>query len=216
LVRVEGAPSHREAYPWFDIRQAKAAHDRWKSPVCVFSEGKGMIGQLLVSQADWHGNPLSIRYVFALKHVKLGQGDEYFSLNSAPSGIDPNRKSIQCPMCARSIFKIYFADRWACAECHGLIYRSQLIGKNMEKYERRAELLQLVGRGRPKHMRSETFVALRQELRDLGEWLGRRVFVANQVHSLKIVPKWKPAAEVGDLWLESDLPWYRQVDPSDI
>ncbi|MGZ2411013.1 ribosomal protein S27AE [Sphingomonas sp. F9_3S_D5_B_2] len=202
IERSEGVPRHREAYPRFNVVQAKAALERFDGDtVCVFSQSGRTIGHLIVSDVDIETNVLQIASFVTSPHLNGTTALETLSMKMAPSGVDAGRRSVICPQCSRSTFNLYYNNKWKCAICHKLAYRSQLITKDTQLMERRDALKAMVGRGRPMHMRNTVFQQLRIELRHANLRLGRRFHQANEVHSIIATDEWVRAGDVSDLWI---------------
>ena len=142
---------------------------------------------------------LTVHYNISTKHVS-GVGEVEFKTKTINSPLDNFRRFLYCPGCDRLCSKVHLCNTWACAKCHGLHYRRQLIDKDVARWERRQELQELVGRGRPKGMHNPTYIALREELYRLQFKLrGRARKWASCEHDLIIQAQWMAGSGI-DLW----------------
>jgi ribosomal protein S27AE len=201
MDRPRERPRHREAYPRFNVVQAYAASRRMNdNPVCVFTQNGYTLGQLIVDEIT--PDSMTILYFLCGKYLRHGQYSEEIKTKPAPSGVDKARCSLTCPGCLSSTFNVYYVDRWACARCHRLTYRSKLISSDIRLFHRRDDLKRLVGRGRPKHMRATTYEKLALELEHAERFIAGRVYLANDVHSIGTEDKWVRPREVGELLIQ--------------
>jgi protein-arginine kinase activator protein McsA len=128
-----------------------------------------------------------------LSHVMDSQAFRY--VTDSKSAV-ARKRYLLCPVCDKQRQSLLFARSWACAECHKLLRRSQVIPSGVADVEREAALRLLVGRGRPLGMHSGTYDRRRKELADLTKKLTNRSFsVAAAAHDRLVHEEWRSMDE---------------------
>lgn len=198
MAKTSQAPNYSEAYPRLDVLQASAAERRGQS-TCVFTDESGRIlggvryfrvnDGVAVLQTAVHGP--------YLRHTGVSR-IELVGGSNQPEGFG---RFAKCPSCWRRVQVLSCTDSWACAECHRLKYRRQLVDRKVLDAE---ELVAAEGRlkePRPKGTHQETFAKLRardeetvKRLRPLFE--GTYLPVASDAHQFKVESRWFSEAEI--------------------
>ena len=199
-------PIYREAYQCLDIFEVQAAwfhgericeffnERRWGGgQVAILDAGESSLG--LVYWLHWPPNP-----GHSAERVRL-------PFEAAGNAVYKERIYWLCPECGCRRKKLYFKAVWLCAECHGLLYWTQLVPPDVAEYEgmeaRQRELKAFVGGGRRSRMRYFTYQALRKELAEIDNWLKnaeeRR---ACQDHRHFMTGEWRRPEDPGEWWIE--------------
>ena len=135
-------PGYWEAYPLFSVIEGRKAFRRGEG-LCLWSDKRGrMIGGAEIESLD--RQQLRLRYAVQRTATQDGgSGQISFECTSLGSTQDNKRLLVICPSCqhARSFLGLVQRD-WACRECHGLEYRSALIGTRVRQAEKLARLSQ--------------------------------------------------------------------------
>jgi len=199
MTEVVPAFRHREAYPRFDTIQALKALDQGPS-VCLFLNNGHILGQLIVADSNY--SHVTIAYVLQSSYIRYRYDHEIFCTRFVNNTVQKGRVTIECPFCAEQKFSLYYKSDWACARCHGLLFRSQLVSKGALMWECFDQLQGLAKKWRPKGMHNRTYQALLDELSPLRKSLRnqRRCYAADD-HSYEVQSVWKPVSELDDLWL---------------
>lgn len=190
--------AQKECFPRLDLVAAKSASEHLDAPVCVFDLSQQMVGQLFL--ADVQDDSIRINYLFAARHFQCVETEAVLRTITVTNPLDSLRRFLICPTCNEARRDLYYVQWWACARCHRLLYRSQLVDKDVRLWEERDRLGALLKRGRPKGMHNATYFKLRLRLAELeGRLHGRDRKVASDAHNAIVAERWVPAAEI-DLW----------------
>jgi len=193
------APNYREAYPRLNLHHAKAALLR-NEQVSVFTDEKGrQLGEAFILDTD--ETTILLEYCLQGPYFRLGLGPVCLPIECVPSGVDQDRHFFRCRSCSLRVTVLFFKERWACAKCQSLLFRSQLIPSEVAIYERmlerRRELGALVASGRPHRMRHATFANLESELEAVDDWLkGNSRRAASAEHRQLITEKWTKVCDL--------------------
>jgi hypothetical protein len=196
------APAYREAYPRLNVAAAIRAVREGNS-VCGF-ERRRPIGHLSCREISVG---LIIEYEiipdgFGLRNAK---GEQGFKLIREDRSAVAAKIFLRCPVCLKSRQSVFFGRAWACAECHRLLRRSQVIPRGVVVREQRDELRSRVSRGRPSGMHSSTYARMRNMLEQLET-------------TLKKLPERFPSEghcqTVSEEWLSLEKFEAQQTDPS--
>jgi hypothetical protein len=124
------------------------------------------------------------------------EGAATFGLDVIPCGHRELRWYFSCPVCKERKKILVFGRSWACAHCHGLHSRSQLVGTNVRRQERRFELMRLLSHGRPKGMHQAKYQRLCGERDKLLRERGAESLVcASAAHNRIVTADWMTPAE---------------------
>src|SRR6476646_10479691 len=129
---------HREVFPKLDLVAAKSALDNLTTPICVFHLGRRMVGQLIVP--DFDEDSIVVNYLFAMSHVNKCESEERLPTSPSPTSLDCYRRVFLCRGCGQRRWSLYFKSSWACASCLKLLYRSQLLDKEVKLWAARDAL----------------------------------------------------------------------------
>lgn len=188
----------QEAFPRLDLVSAQAAMDRLAAAVCVFSIGKQMVGQLFLPEIL--DEFVKVNFVFSARHVQCAETETILRTVDAPNPLDPCRRFFICGTCSRRRRDLFYVNSWACSDCHHLLYRSQLIDKEVKLWEERDALHARLKKGRPKSMHNSTYFKHRLRLTQLeGRLHGRARKYASDEQNLIMEHRWVPPAEI-DFW----------------
>ena len=191
-------PKYREGFPKLDMVQAKAAMER-DQPVCVFRGQTGTRRGYLIVEVNNEGR-LCVEFDLYAEYLHADRGRRLFLIVKAPIRANPDRHFVKCPRCEKPIITLFFTCRWACADCHGLAYRSQHTGKEVLERERnlarRDELKPWFAGGKPDGMWQATADRLQRELADLEAWLeSEPMVVASKRHAQVVSGTWMGVEE---------------------
>lgn len=195
-------PLYREGYPFFDVVKAEAECIRGRD-VCTFKRGRGAIGFCTVAGCE--AESVTLLCEFSWKHHRHPRGEVVLPMRRHQRGIHQQRPVLLCPSCQAEKTKLFFkTPSWACGECHGLLFRSQLLDPRVKAWERFDELSSQIAEGRPRRMRHHTFAQLKKERADLKKRLrGLQRAEASREHSLIIEALWRTREETAQdllLW----------------
>lgn len=198
-----GGPRYREAYPRLNIAAAeRAMHDG--RTVCVYNRGRRRVGH---AECDTRGDEhflIKYQIIPDMPGLSHERGLALFQFVTSSNSAVGFKRYFLCPACSKQRQSLRFARSWACAECHGLLSRSQVIPASVSSIERLAALKKLVGRGRPLRMHSRTYERTRAELGALEKAVARMPFaVASEDHCRIVEEEWRSLEEDAD-W-QSDL-----------
>ena len=191
MARESSEPIYSEAYPCFDVLQAKAALDREPS-VCIFKLGRLEVGQLIV--ADVAESSLLIAFLIHGPYLGFYGGELALATKDIVNPVAPNRRLILCPNCSEPRSKIFFKRHWACTKCHRIFRRSQVVDGRTQICEEHDRLALILKNGRPKGMHNRTYESKRRrvsELQTLIQKHGRSY--ASDAHSHQVYSEWAPA-----------------------
>lgn len=141
-------PTYVEAYPVLNVAEARRAARSGRS-MCFWRDGRRLVAVATVDLAA--GDRLTVRLAepdLLLKQGIRPVGSYEFVVVYKGSQENNKRPLLICPACDRARSGLVLISRdWRCQECHGLHYRSALVGtvvRRAEKYARLArELKQL-------------------------------------------------------------------------
>jgi len=142
------ASRQRESYPRFDLIAAKAAMERVPAAVCVFEFRKRMIGQAFIVDVAEDG--VAINSHILDDGMDSEERQDFIKTINTQTSLDKYRRLLVCPDCGEHKRYLYFIDGWSCADCLGLIYRTQLVDKEVKLFEEREVLRTQLRWGRPK------------------------------------------------------------------
>jgi ssDNA-binding Zn-finger/Zn-ribbon topoisomerase 1 len=144
-----------EAYPRLDSVKAQHAWRAGKTVCRWIAPGRGL-GSLQIERVEAGERPawLSATYRIVDKPAMLPytEGAATFDLEVIACGHMEMRWYFRCPVCKERKKILVFGRSSACARCHGLHSRSQLVGTKVRRQERCLELVRLLRHGRPKGM----------------------------------------------------------------
>jgi hypothetical protein len=135
-------PRYREAFPVFDIVQAQASFERGEV-LCLFTdEVKRRVGYAFITDSE---ERLELEFTLQGPYYAYGSGRVSFPMELQPNGVHPDRRVLRCPACGQRRRRMFYTGKWACADCHGLMYRSQLVAPRIIRFERLGSLKQEIG-----------------------------------------------------------------------
>ena len=185
----------RECYPKLDLLAAKSAMERMDAAVCIFERLGQMIGQIFLPNTE--EDSVTVHYIFAYELFSCVETEVALKIVIQNNPVDKFRPVFQCPICDLRRWHLYYVDHWACASCHGLLYRSQLVDKEVKAREERDELRALVKHGRPKGMHNPTYAEKRLRLAALETRLqGRAPKYASDEQDAVVTSRWVPGREI--------------------
>jgi len=188
----------RESFHKFDLIAANAAMERIDAAVCVFELRGGMIGQAFIP--DISEKTVTINSLILNSDVSSRERQDTIETVSLNNQVDPYRRLFLCPECGSTKWALYYENGWSCAKCLDLVYRSQLVGKDVKLWEERKTLRKRLEGGRAKGMHNKTFIKLHERLSALDCQLrGRSENFASRSHDLIVQSRWVAGAEI-DLW----------------
>lgn len=162
LKHVVEWPRYREAYPQLDIVQAKAAFDRGDI-ICEFTDR--FDEPLGVARFDIRGDRCQLEYEIRFPFTETRTDWKEFQLVLVPNGIAKNRVMILCPRCTTKKKILFFKkDKWSCASCLKLSFRSQLIHPLSRRWEKFYILANRLESGKPHGMHNKTYIILLSHL----------------------------------------------------
>jgi hypothetical protein len=155
VVLVRDRFRYWEAYPRLEAAGARHAVKE-STNLCLWAaEGRVIVGGAeVVRQAD----VLRVRYALQRTRRHLGaEGEVVFDILLEGSDDHNKRWLLGCPSCQRGRSSVgLVGSKWACRHCHGLDYRSALVGTAVRMAEKiarlRAELETLRSRGARRSM----------------------------------------------------------------
>lgn len=131
-----------------------------------------------------------------------GQGPAILRLARVDTNPDYRKPYFSCPGCAKRSGKLVLAQQeWASRKCLGLDYRSQHLGPDYRKQQRREELFQLLRPDggeptRPRYIRAERFADLVAEYEALrGDLRDKPRLVPERSLRLTLRPSWERSSE---------------------
>jgi hypothetical protein len=166
--------------------------------VCLFTDqfdrdvGAGFLSRL-DDQQVWFECGLSADY------IPEWTGRLAAKVTPSPNQAFQRRLALLCPACGERRDSLWYTGEWACWRCLRLHLRRQLVDEETLKWERKAELEGLIGKGRPHWWRQSRYQTLRNELDQLEDELRwREERVASVQHARLIRAEWYRVAEVQD------------------
>jgi len=201
FARLPGAqdlPRYREAYPRFEVAQAVNGFERGLT-VCDFIDQLGETHGL--ARFDALGNRCQLEYDVASPHSGIRNSwiECDLTLNVT------NQATVSCPTCSTKRKSLYFRDKWSCANCLDLVFRSQLVHPLSKKWSKRDKLAAITENGRPRGMHNKTFHTLVSELEELEKYVyGKQRYYASDKYSLRINARWREPMRRDDCFLASN------------
>ena len=130
--------SYVEAYPRLTIVDARKAAARGDN--IALWEWHGAIAA--VARFRWHASEaLHLSYHHEPEHGPSAEGAIMLAIVYVGSSDDNHRALVRCPRCQMSRSAVVLRDgAWACRRCHGLGYRSALVGTAVRRAEKLARL----------------------------------------------------------------------------
>jgi hypothetical protein len=124
------------------------------------------------------------------------EGVASFDLEVIPCGHMEMRWYFLCPVCSERKKILVFGRSWACARCHGLHARSQLVSPRVRRQERCLELVRRLSDGRPAGMHHSTYERLCGE-RDklIGEGNAEPSVCSSAAHNRVVTAEWMTPPE---------------------
>ena len=193
------APNYLEAYPRLDVLQASAAARRGQG-TCVFTDERGRIlgGVRFIRVTESR-----VVLETSLNGPYLRRGKDQSPLDLLEGNNHPERlgRFAKCPACERRVQVLSFTDAWACADCHGLRYRRQLVGRRVLDAEELNAAEERLTKPRPKGMHQKSFASRRASdeatVRRLGpQFAGTYRPVASDVHNFAVDGQWMSEPEI--------------------
>ena len=178
VATADDRPRYREAYPRLDVLKAGAAY-RSGRDVCAFQDDRdrvlGVVRFTLVNLAS-----AILTGVLGGRQLKLWKSPEHLDLLTSPNDVAGLRRAAKCPGCERRVQSLVYVDWWACAKCHRLLYRRQLVDRQT--------------------LDAEDFTAAERRLKELRpKWRHQRKFAERRAADEAIVERFK--ATLTDPWL---------------
>ena len=121
-------PRYREAYPKLDVLQGSVAHRRGRD-ICAYRNESGRpLGVVqFVPQDDLAAAVLKTQLHGPYLTFWVGSATiELLKSTNEPQGI---RRAAACPACGGRVQTLFYVTSWACAACHKLLYRRQLVDR---------------------------------------------------------------------------------------
>jgi hypothetical protein len=191
-------PVQRESYPELNLVAVKSAMDHLDAAVCIFERRNQVVGQVFAPEVG--EKHIDIHYLFSYDLQKSVEAEVSLKTITQKNPLDQLRRVFSCPLCDLNRWSLYYVDQWACASCHGLFHRSQLVDKEVTLAEKRDQLRALAKHGRPKGMHNRTYAQLRLELAELERRLqGRARKYASDEQDAVVTARWVAGGEI-DLW----------------
>lgn len=189
-------PRFREYYPRFNLYEARREIQRGRD-LCEFWTVGQKVGELVVRE-DQPGESMTIQWGNGLKHVAR-RGLQRFEFVANPTPDNERREAIRCPRCGKPRLVMFCVASWACAQCHHLRLRSQLVHPLALKAEKLEQLEREIAAGRRKGTHKSTFRKLLARHRELRSGVDshphRKIGLK---HALVTETRWLVLAEVGD------------------
>lgn len=186
-------PRYREYYPRFNLYEARREIKRGRD-CCEFWMLGHKLGELVVRE-DRPGDSITIQSANTVKYAS-GMVTQRFKFVATPTGDNEKREAIRCPRCGERRLVMFCVRDWACAQCHGLRLRSQLVDSRALKAEKLRQLEREIAAGRPKGTHRRTFGKLLTRHRALLAQLGgdpdREIGLK---HALVTTTRWITSAE---------------------
>jgi hypothetical protein len=160
-----------------------------------------LVGQcILLGHGDDH---VSLAFVVGGPGIPLVEGEDLLPIERAPSRVDPKRVYFRCPQCNCRTATIVLKAQWKCRTCHELVYRRQLIPRNVAAAEALQALDARVGGGRPVGMHHTTYLEMLNQLDRLRTQAdGTMPPEASLAHRRAISASWVGQSELPDgLWM---------------
>jgi hypothetical protein len=201
------APAYREAYPRLNIAAALRALKEGRN-VCAY-ERRRPLGHIICTLT-----PIGLIVDFEIipdgNGLVAARGDQGFKLIREDRTGVRDKRFLLCPVCKRPRQSVFFGRAWACAECHKLLRRSQVIPHGVGLREQRDDLRTRVGRGRPRGMHSSTYIELVNRLEQL-DLLATKypLRLPSEEHCQMISEEWLPLETFHGLEAEPTSRWYR-------
>lgn len=193
------APRFSEAYPRLDSVKAQHAWRAGKT-VCSWIAPRRGLGSLQIERVEAGERPTwlcaTYRIVDNPAVLPYTEGTAIFDLEVIPCGHMEMRWYFRCPVCNERKKILVYGRSWACARCHGLHARSQLVSPRVRRQERCFELMRLLDHGRPKGMHQSKYRRLCGERDKLLRERGAEPLVyASAAHNRIVTAEWLTLAE---------------------
>lgn len=195
------APRYREAYAQFDIGRASAAFKRGEI-ICEFSDQ--FDEHLGIARFDLRGDRCQLEYNIRTPVSEHVHKCREFDLTPIANGIAKGRVTVKCPGCKTRKKILFFKDKWRCATCHDLSFRSQLIHPLAKEWEKFDALTTHLKSGKPHGIHNDTYIGLLNKLEAIQHNLrneSRRYASRNFSNSVKAV--WREHQSMDDFFLFS-------------
>lgn len=174
------------AYP--QLRISKQPGPLEQGQIARFCNGRGtQIGEVFL--IDKTSDLVVAGFCFGGCRFTPGEGLAVLEVAQIASQVGDYRRYWRCNGCKRRTRTLLFDGGWACARCHGLLYRSSLISKRVAQWEELGALRREVGQGRPRYMPQRTFAQRAARLEQL-ERMGLSPAFACVDHDLQIQSDW--------------------------
>jgi len=192
-------PNYSEAYPRLDVLQASAA-ERQGQGTCVFTDETGRIlgGVRYFTVTESAAVLDTFLHGPYLRHTR-----DQIRLDLVEGNNRPERfgRFAKCPDCGRRVQVLCFTKSWACAGCHGLKYRRQLVDRKVLDAEQLLAAERRLKEPRPKGMRQDTFAKRRASDEETvkrlrAQFAGPYLPVASDAHQFKVQAQWVSEAEI--------------------
>lgn len=183
-------PLYLEAYPRFNIVKAKAALEK-DLVTCEFANDRGMTFGLarMGEGADTH---FTLEYSICVPFLEARYSTVNLELAPSPNGVDPHHTFVICPGCFKRVSILVFYGLWKCANCHGLLHRSQCLSHDIRLFEKRNALKERLRFGRPKGMHHRKYATLRGDYAKLCKACsGSYLHVASDACSFILNTTWR-------------------------
>jgi hypothetical protein len=172
-------------------------------PVCLWRDQNGaVVGRAIIDS-------VSTTLFVADCMINLGRHydgmEELVNLHVDYTGVTGTRQRplFVCPLCKEMVGQfIFMSQLWCCSKCCNLKNRSALIGTRARRGERLKALEALVGYGRPKHMQTRRYEALRAEMAELQRLVGEHPMVAHSAYADLITAEWHRQLDLAPM-----VPW---------
>ena len=199
----------REAFPRLNIAAAERGMTEGRD-LCVYMRGRRRVGHAECDVTGDHQFLIKYQIIPDMPGMSHERSAAAFEFVTPANSAVRHKRYFLCPACSKQRHSLFFAGHWACAECHRLLRRSQVIPKNAAARERWEGLKKLVGRGRPPGMHSRTYARLREELKVLEAILRKIPFaVASEVHCKIVQEQWLSLDEDADWQNGFAADWWR-------
>ena len=163
LDRTPQVPRYREAYPYLAIGPACTAFDRGHV-ICDFKDR--FDESLGLARFNLRADRCQIEYNVRTPSHGYVNHWETFDLSPISNGIEKRRPTIRCPGCDIGKKILFLKERWRCAPCHELYFRSQLVHPLARKWEAFDALNAQLAFGKPHGLHNTTYIRLLNKLEE--------------------------------------------------
>jgi hypothetical protein len=191
---------HVEAYPRFDVQEARRALQAG-TPSIVWQDRQ--VNNIGLGIPTWENRDrLSLEYIFEdTANIDACRGMEVFEVVYDGPFERLHKPYLICSRCRRKVqFVCYKDDVWLCRYCHRLKNRSALIGTKARRSEKAAKLeKELVDPetrliGRPSGMHQRSYEQKRARLSKLNRQLNHERVEGNVDYAFIISARWVKAS----------------------